>query len=270
MRRASKSRGIGRRQRALALTVIALVFVAAVGAAVVVETPYRADGDRLSEAESADGVTVDTGSPVVVNGGPVTDDTVGVVLYPGALVEPESYAWTVAPLVAERDVVVVIPRMPLNLALFNPDAAADVRGEYDEIDRWVVGGHSLGGAMACRHAASNPDRVDGLVLLGAYCDGGDDLRGTGLTALSTLGGADGVISAETERERRVLLGERAVFERIDGMNHAQFGAYGDQRGDDESEIDDETARDRLLTIVGNWLQTELAVTERGETVPTRE
>jgi hypothetical protein len=38
--------------------------------------------------------------------------------------------------------------MPLNLAVLTPDAADAIIASHPIIDRWFVGGHSLGGAMS--------------------------------------------------------------------------------------------------------------------------
>jgi len=98
-----------------------------------------------------------------------------------------------APLAAEADVTVVIPRLPLNLAVVDYGAAQTPLWEHrasavidghPSIDRWYVGGHSLGGAMACRYARDAPDAVEGVLLYGAYCD--RDISGSGLAALSVV------------------------------------------------------------------------------------
>ena len=243
------------RWRLVLAVLVALVVLVLLGAAIFFLTPYTADPDRLAAVEQREDVTLERiDGAVVLTGGEVTEETTGIVLYPGARVDPESYAPTMAPLVAERDVLVVIPEMPLNLAVLDSSAADDVIAAQPEVDRWIVGGHSLGGAMACRYAAGEPDAVDGVLLLAAYCDDGDDLRGTGVSVLSVQGSEDGVIDAETERENRALLGDRARVVELDGMNHAQFGAYGDQRGDDPATIDDDEATARLVAVVAEWLE----------------
>ena len=245
---------IRRRWRVIALLVLVVLIVGAVAGVVYLEMPYRGDADRLDEVEASDDVVLEHGDgEYVLRGGDVTDETVGVVFYPGARVHPEAYLWTLAPIVAEEDVVVVVPEMPLNLAILDSSAADDVMASHGEIDRWVVGGHSLGGAMACRYAADTDADLEGVLLFAAYCDDGDDLRGSNLPVLSVQGTADGVIDQGTERANRDLLGSDSRVVELEGMNHAQFGAYGDQRGDDPAEISDEAARDRLTAAVLEWL-----------------
>ena len=65
--------------------------------------------------------------------------------------------------------------MPLNLAVLNPGAAQDVIDAYPAIESWVIGGHSLGGAMAAAFADDHPGIVDGLVLLAAFPASWNDL-----------------------------------------------------------------------------------------------
>lgn len=43
----------------------------------------------------------------------------------------------------------------MNLAVLNSDKAEKVINNYPEIDKWVIGGHSLGGVMACKYAPEN-------------------------------------------------------------------------------------------------------------------
>ena len=251
------------RWRTVALVVGLVVIVGTALVAFYVLTPYGPDDERVAAVESNPSVELDRyDGGYVLRGGSVTDDTVGLVFYPGARVDPGSYAWTLEPLVEAYDLLVVVPEMPLNFAFFDSGAADDVVADHPEIDRWAIGGHSLGGAMACRYAASNPETVDGVLLYASYCDESDDLRGTDLPVRSIQGAADGVIDAETERENRERLGERGDVVVIGGMNHAQFGAYGDQRGDEPATIDDETARDRLVEETSIWLETTVDAVER--------
>ncbi len=58
--------------------------------------------------------------------------------------------------------------MPLGLAVLDWDKALEVIEAHPEIRTWVIGGHSLGGAMAARFASRHPDTISGLVLWAAY------------------------------------------------------------------------------------------------------
>src|SRR3954453_23930335 len=77
---------------------------------------------------------------------PTVGAPTGFVLYPGAKVPAKAYA-PLARLIAERGYLVVIPSMPFNFAVFDPNAADGVINDHPEITVWAVGGHSLGGAM---------------------------------------------------------------------------------------------------------------------------
>jgi len=159
----------------------------------------------------------------------------GVVLYPGGRVDYRSYA-PLAREIASRGYVVVVPEVPLNLAVFEPDAADRAMRAHPDVSLWAVGGHSLGGAMAAQYAEENPDRVVALVLLAAYPAGNTDLSDNDIAAVSLFGTKDGVLS-EDGMERSVdLLPEDTDFHRIEGGNHAQFGSYGHQPGDNDAQL----------------------------------
>lgn len=174
--------------------------------------------------------------------------TQAVVFYPGARVHRDAYIATWAPIVAATDTLVLIPRMPLNLAIFGRNRAASLMAEYPEIGSWWVGGHSLGGAMAASFAGDRPPGdLDGLVLWGAYATEGAGLAdGDDLTVLSVSGSRDGLSTPADIAERRPLLPDDARLVEVEGMNHAQFGRYGPQRGDLEPTINDDEATSRLL------------------------
>ncbi|WP_285730288.1 alpha/beta hydrolase [Nocardiopsis sp. ATB16-24] len=234
---------------------LALVLVVAVGGFVVwASTPYEAEPEALREA-TASGVEVSVDGDVVI--APVEGGAeAGVVFYPGARVAPEAYVASWAPIVAETSVLVVIPRMPLNLAVFDPDLAASVIAEgIGGVDEWYVGGHSLGGAMAASYVGGRtPDTVRGLVLWGSYATEGARLSGRDdLEVVSVSGSRDGLSTPTAVRERRDLLPGDALVHEIEGMNHAQFGAYGDQSGDGVPEIDDEEARRALVEVMSAFL-----------------
>lgn len=154
-----------------------------------------------------------------------------LIFYPGGHVDARSYA-PYARDVASHGYLVVIPVMPLSLAVLSPNAAEKVVAAHPEISRWVIGGHSLGGAMAAQYAAKHPGAMRGLVLLAAYTPAGADLSANSISVLSQVGTLDTVISRASLAAGRDLLPANAVYVDLQGGNHAQFGDYGPQPGDD--------------------------------------
>ena len=174
----------------------------------------------------------DEGAWVAVDQGSAA--TTGLVVYPGARVVPEAYLPVVDEIVND-DVSVFIVRMPLNFAIFDAQAADAVIDAHPGIDRWVIAGHSLGGAMAARYADAD-DRIDGLVLWAAYPEASLDLSDSGLAVASISGSEDGLATPDEIDDSRSRLPADAVFTVIQGGNHAQFGDYGEQRGDNPATI----------------------------------
>lgn len=240
------------RRRIAAVLVLAVVLVVGAGAVVFLSGGYDADQEAVATATADDRVTVEeTEVGYTVRSGPVTDDTTGLVLYPGARVDAESYVPTAASIAAEGDVLVVVPEMPLRLAVLDVDRADDARATVPEIDRWYVGGHSLGGSMACRYAATNAGELEGVVLMASYCD--RDLTGTDLRVLSLLGTEDEVLDRADEREARTRLPTESRIVELEGVTHSQFGAYGPQRGDGTPDVSDARARARIADEVVDWI-----------------
>ncbi|WP_304452272.1 alpha/beta hydrolase [Nocardiopsis sp. YSL2] len=252
------SRGTGRRRVLVTVLAVAaaLVVLVAAASAVWLATPYRAEADALAGARALPGVRIEAADDAVVLEPEDAASGTGVVFYPGARVEADAYAASWAPVVQAAGVTVVIPRMPLRLAVLDPDRADAAVAEHGGgVERWYLGGHSLGGAMAAAHAGDDPAfPLAGVVLWGAYATEGaglsdrDDLR-----VLSVAGSEDGLSDPATIDANRDHLPEEAAMVEIDGMNHAQFGAYGDQAGDETATIDDPAARRALAEAVTGFL-----------------
>ncbi len=154
----------------------------------------------------------------------------GFIFYPGGRVDARSYAPAARAIAAPGYLVVIVP-VPLNLAVFNPNAAAAVIAAHTEIARWAIGGHSLGGAMAASFADTHPEAVQGLVLWAAYPAGSNSLAGRELAVVSSYGDADGLATGDQISASRSLLPADSQFVPIEGGNHAQMGWYGLQGGD---------------------------------------
>ena len=242
------------RKRLRALLLVLGLLAAAAGAGFVIwgETPAEPMPEALAALESDSQVTVTTGSWLVFNPA-VSQPTMGLIFYPGGRVDYRAYA-PVARQIAARGYRVVIVRMPLNLAVFNPGAAADVIAAYPEIQHWAIGGHSLGGAMAANFAKNHPGAVEGLALWASYPASGDDLSASGLRAVSIYGDLDGLATAGKIDESRALLPADTAWVSIRGGNHAQFGWYGDQRGDKAAAVSRQDQQTEIIQATLSLLE----------------
>ena len=205
--------------------------------------------EALAALESDGQVNVETDPWLVFR--PAADEpTNGLILYPGGRVDPRAYA-PAARVLAEEGYLAVIVPMPLNLAVFGPGRAAEVMAAFPGIESWAVGGHSLGGSMAANFAHDNLEAVRGLVLWAAYPAGSDDLSGSPLAVSSIFGTRDGLATLDEIDASRPLLPPDTQWTAIEGGNHAQFGWYGPQPGDNEATISRE---EQQALIVSATLQ----------------
>jgi len=152
----------------------------------------------------------------------------GFIFYPGGLVETEAYAPLLEKL-AENNIMCVMIEMPFYLAIFDANGARGIQAKYPEIEDWYIGGHSLGGSMACLYADRHSDEYEGLILLAAYST--KDLSDTDLDVLLVRGSEDGVLNLEKYDECINNLPEDYTELLIQGGCHAYFGDYGMQKGD---------------------------------------
>ena len=215
--------------RIAAIALLALA-VAAIAALVWLATPI---GELMPEAESAllsDAAVAVKREPWLIFTPTEQPAREGFIFYPGGRVAPEAYA-PLARALAEDGVLAVIPPMPLNLAILNPDAATAVIAAHPQVQTWAIGGHSLGGVMAARFAYVNPDAVDGLALLAAYPEDQLDLSQRELALATIYGDRDGLATAAEIEASFNRLPSHTQKILIAGANHAQFGWYGAQEGD---------------------------------------
>jgi hypothetical protein len=172
----------------------------------------------------------------------------GFILYPGARIDFRSYSPLLRE-IAERNILVVVLRVPLNVAFFNANGADEVIAAYPDITNWVIGGHSLGGVVAASYVAGEPD-ISGLVLWASY-PADDSMKHTRAWVLSIYGSNDRISTPEEVLQSRDLLPPETIFFEITGGNHSQFGSYGLQPGDGEATISAEE----------QWTQIADAMTE---------
>ena len=197
-------------------------------------TPLRPMDEALGALELRSDTQVSTDRWLVFSPAAV-EPVAGLILYPGARVDPRAYAPLARDIAAVGNLVVIVP-MPLNLAFFGGEKAGDVIAAFPQIDHWVIGGHSLGGAFAAQYVGRHPEVINGLVLWAAYPAGSNDLSGYGGVVVSVYGTADGLATTDEIRASGALLPAETRWVPIAGGNHAQFGWYGEQSGDNEATI----------------------------------
>ena len=215
-------------------------------------TPLGPMPEAIQALESSERVVVDRDSWYVFS--PVEErPEIGVILYPGGRVDPRSYAPTAHSLAEEGYLVVIVP-MPLNLAVLGASKAEQVISAYPEIETWVIGGHSLGGSMAANFTKVNPQLVDGLVLWASYPAGSDDLSGIDTPVASISATLDGLASVDDIAGSKLLLPADTSWVVIEGGNHAQFGWYGEQGGDNPALISREEQQEQIINATLELLQ----------------
>ncbi|HET7703519.1 MAG TPA: alpha/beta fold hydrolase [Candidatus Limnocylindrales bacterium] len=160
--------------------------------------------------------------------------SVGLILYPGGKVPPAAYAPAARGIAAGSGALVAIVDVPFNFAVFDIDGADRTIRANPSIATWVVGGHSLGGAMAAQYAASHPGAVDGLVLWASYSAA--DLSASGLEVVSVHGSVDAGAETFTSAANTARLPADATLVEIAGGNHEQMGWYTGQPNDPPATI----------------------------------
>ena len=176
-----------------------------------------------------------------------TNSKTGLIFYPGGKVEAKAYEPILAGL-AEKGICVVLVEMPFNLAVLDSSAADGVINEFTNIQNWYIGGHSLGGAMAASYAANYQDKLKGVVLLAAY-----PTKELDIPVLSIYGSEDGVLNREKYSDSIKNANNLSEIV-IDGGNHAQFGNYGEQSGDNVAKISNEKQWNETVKQILNFMK----------------
>jgi predicted esterase len=217
------------------------------------ETVLGIDPVPSSETSLMPGVevTLEPGNFILAK--PVSPNGTVFVYYPGGRVPAQSYEF-IARALAANGVTVAIPVMPLELAVISPNRASEVRTALEaggmKISKFVVGGHSLGGAMAAKYAFSNP--VDGLILMGAYSV--DDLTGKSFKVLDIAAEHDGLATPEKVKDGLEKLPSGSKVDIIAGGVHAFFGRYGPQAGDGSPTVARDVFEKALLEKLNSYFQ----------------
>jgi acetyl esterase/lipase len=151
-----------------------------------------------------------------------TTPTKGLIFYPGGECDERGYAEPLRAIAAAGYMVVLVP-MPLQLAVFDIDAADEVIAAYPEIKSWAIAGHSLGGSMAAAYAGSPPDGLEGLLFWDAYA--ANDMTGSTLKIRMIHRADDAGNPPPDYTPKLPLLPEQTEFVPLVGGQHLNFGRF---------------------------------------------
>ncbi|MCK6256316.1 alpha/beta hydrolase [Fictibacillus sp. KIGAM418] len=179
----------------------------------------------------------------------------GVIFYPGAKVEPTAYSYW-AKKVADAGYLVVIPEMPLNLALLGKNKAEEAMKADPDIKKWYIAGHSLGGSAASAYALKHPHKIKGMIFLGSYTTEGSNLSNAHFPLLSIYGERDGLSTKAKISGYKSFNPADTTYYEIKGGNNAQFGMYGPQAGDKKAGISNKKQQDQVIKEILSWLNKE--------------
>lgn len=223
----------------IAILALAFVLVLASGTLLIYASDYYR-ADPVAQAIGQSSAVTQLQDGLIVLEGDSSDKT-ALIFYPGAKVEYIAYLPILEKIRQTSGITCILVKMPFNMAIFDADAAAGVIKQFPEMENWYVGGHSMGGAMASDFASKNPDKVEGLILLGAYLYGDYPAE----KALTVYGSFNTSVAEKVDYSENVVV--------LEGGNHAQFGNYGKQKGDVDATITGEEQQDMAAEAIARFL-----------------
>ena len=234
-----------RKRKKIIVSILVTIFALLIGFVAWAETPLGPMSEANLALKTDSSVEVSTSKWLIFSPTDSSKST-ALIIYPGGRVDPRSYA-PIAHTIADKGYLTIIVPMPLNLAVLGVNSANSVIEYFPEIKSWVVGGHSLGGTMAAKFAYGNSSKIRGLLLWAAYPAAGDDLSKLNIAVTTIHGTNDGMVSESQIDSSLSLLPTDTIRVEIEGGNHAQFGWYGEQPGDNEATISREFQQDQIIT-----------------------
>lgn len=229
------------------MLVIGGVIVVVIGLLITTRNYYHASEEAIALLDSTGSVTVTEIPEGLFVDGPGTDQA--LIFYPGGKVEYSAYL-PICYAMAENGLDCFIVKMPFNYAFFGINRADTIMDQYS-YDSYVMGGHSLGGAMAAIYTSKNPEQVDELLLLAAYST---KVIPDSVAVLTIYGSQDQVLNLDKLQESAQNLPADAVQLVLEGGNHAGFGNYGAQDGDGAADISQEEQQSQTVDAVISSLE----------------
>jgi len=145
----------------------------------------------------------------------------GFIFYPGGRIDPRGYS-TLMRAIAEQGYLVVVPTMPINMAIFDSNVADKIIAAYPEVKRWVIGGHSVGGTSAALYTSTHPAQIAGLAIWASYPADNSDLSSLNIPVVLLYGGNETGVTDESVGARKHLLPPGTQYVKIAGGDHHQL------------------------------------------------
>jgi hypothetical protein len=202
----------------------------AIGSTLYLANSFRTQGVDSQLLRNSDKVSVKSTS-TTLEFQPADGGRTGLVFICGAGVAAEAYAPLLRP-IAEQGHPVFIMRLPRRFAPFESDKqkvlddVVALPRSHQEINSWVLSGHSLGAALSCRIIRQSPMSFDAVVLLGTTHPKQDDLSDLAVPFTKVYASKDGVAPMDATLANKRLLPASTKWICIEGGNHSQFGHYG--------------------------------------------
>lgn len=175
-----------------------------------------------------------------------------VLFLPGALVDPNAYA-PMGRQIAEAGYGFYLLKMPWRMASYGYRKIDRIFSLPDSSRKYILAGHSLGGRMAAQYVHEKPGAMAGLLLLGTSHPRDIDLSSLSIPVLKLYASNDGLASPQEVMQNRDKLPPSAQFGLIRGGNHAQFGSYGSQLGDETATISAAEQQQQVVRSITRFL-----------------
>ncbi len=211
-------------------------------------TPYLANQTGLSAMESNSRVSVSS-QKYGWDFTPKGNIKGGFAFYPGGLVRPEAYA-PVMQKIAEKGYLVSLLRLRFNLAVTEPGKARQPIELHPDL-KWAVGGHSLGGVMASSLAETSPTKVGALVLFASYPQ--RSMADSKVATIALFGSKDNLAPKSSVDQEEHQLPASAEIVMLEGLNHSGFGSYGQQKGDEPSDLKPQEGFSKIADLTVKFL-----------------
>ena len=121
---------INSKKRLILIVFLAVIIVAIAGFIFYVSDYYHADSTAVSAMSSNGSYSVVNTSSFITFTPTQNKSSTGVIFYPGAKIQPESYS-VLASELAQNGYTTIIVKMPFNLAIFGENKANDVIAQHN-------------------------------------------------------------------------------------------------------------------------------------------